>query len=314
MIHLPLSHRPVFWDALIALLCAGLLLIIVAASLLPSPFSWITGIAAGIGLAIILYGSFIEPKRIIVNTKSIRKDLPALRIAVIGDLHVGPYKQSAFVEKIVHDVNALEPDLIFLAGDFLFDHTSDITHLDPLRGLRAAHGVFGILGNHDAGEHLHHGKHCVTVDRSGEVTEYLQNRGIMMLRNASQPIVINGKTFHVAGIDDIWMQSSDLQKTLNDIPEHEVVLLLAHNPDTILDTRSHRASLIVSGHTHGGQIRLPLIGSIPPIPTKLGKRYDQGLFMITDRTTLAITHGIGETQTRARLFCTPEILVLMIES
>ncbi|HVW66535.1 MAG TPA: metallophosphoesterase [Candidatus Peribacteraceae bacterium] len=313
MTYIPLTHRPVFWDALIALLCIALVAwIALSSTLFPAPASGI-GVALGvIGLAIVSYGSFIEPKRISLNTKSIQKSLPAMRIAVIGDLHVGPYKQSSFVEKIARNVNALDPDLIFIVGDFLFDHTSDIFHLDPLRELTSRYGTFGIIGNHDSGRHLRRGKHFVTRDRSDEVSAYLQERGVAMLRNKSHRLDINGTALRVAGIDDIWMSSSDLDAALNGIANDEPTILLSHNPDVILDERSHHASLIISGHTHGGQIRLPFVGSLYPLPDRLGRAYDQGIFHISDRTTLAITHGIGETQTRARLFCPPEILVLHI--
>lgn len=314
MIRQPLTQRPIFWDTLIALLCIALILLMIvsAMSLSSQPVS-VLGIMAGYaGLVIILYGSFLEPKRIKLNTKSIHIDAPHLRIAVIADLHVGPYKRSSYLERVVKDANALEPDLIFLVGDFLFDHTSDIAHLDPLRDLQAAHGIFAVLGNHDSGHHLLHGKHYQTLDRSDEVASFLEERGITMLRNSSKRLMIDDIAFRVAGIDDIWMPSFDLDAAFDGADEHEPVILLAHNPDVISDTRSHKASLIVSGHTHGGQIRLPFIGSIYPIPTLLGRAYDQGIFSINDRTMLAITHGIGETQTRARLFCPPEILLLSL--
>jgi predicted MPP superfamily phosphohydrolase len=104
----------------------------------------------------------------------------------------------------------------------------------------------------------------------------------------------------------------DLSTTLKEVKDTHPLILLSHNPDVILRDEHKRAALIISGHTHGGQFRLPLIGAIAPIPNELGRRYDRGIFTLDNGVILAITQGMGETMARARIFCPPEILMLKI--
>ena len=114
----------------------------------------------------------------------------------------------------------------------------------------------------------------------------------------------------MAGIDDIWFGGSS-KAALDGLTDEDMVILLAHNPDAVLFSETKVADLILSGHTHGGQIRLPLVGSLAHIPTVLGNTYDKGLFSLKDQW-LFITSGVGEIGPRARLFNPPEIVLLNI--
>jgi len=303
----PFTHNPILWDVFIVML---VLFFLGAMKLVAHP---LLDILAAIGALTIVYGSFIEPRRIHLNKKSIRiPGLPAMKIILIADFHCGPFKKARYLKRVVEKANALKPDLILLPGDFVYDHDSNLDDLEPLKNLKARYGMYATLGNHDSGHHLLNNKiHYQTRDISENITEYVRELGITILRNESLMISIDGKKIAIAGIDDLWMESADLEKTLQHVADAPVILL-SHNPDVILHDRNTRASLIVSGHTHGGQVRLPFIGSIYPIPDRLGRSYDQGIFHLSDKTTLAVTHGIGETMARARLFCPPEILVLNI--
>lgn len=317
--NIPLTYYHAFWDALLAVMI-GCMVMIGAAAALYVPMNALADVVLGlsiIGCITLLYGSFIEPKRIVVNKKSILLPLPSLRIAVVSDMHIGPYKGEAFVKNIVTRVNALKPDVIFLVGDFIEHHRADLSPLRPLKHLQARNGIFAVMGNHDAGQFLRirNNEKFTTVDRTAEISTLLEACGVTVLRNASKKITLeSGKSVSIAGIDDLWMDGSDLDRAIGDIPRDEPIILLSHNPDVILDPRSSRASLIVSGHTHGGQIRLPFIGPVSGLPDRLGRKFDQGIFSLDNGTTLAISHGIGETQARARLFCPPEILLLEITS
>lgn len=316
----PLNHHPLFWDALVVL---SIVIPVIAGYLswtaVRSPWSEIFSLLLGIGILLVIYGSFIEPRRISLNKKFIHiSSLPDITIAVIADFHVGPYKRTKYVEKVVKNVMKLKPDMIVLPGDFIFDHRSDALHLKPLKKLNAPLGVYASMGNHDSGHHLTGGalkskgrESYQTKDRADEITTLLQSLGIIVLRNASKTLTKDGTKFMVAGIDDVWMESCDLSGTLDKADKKLPIILLAHNPDVLLKKEHARASLIVCGHTHGGQVRLPLIGAVADIPNTLGKKYDQGIFTLKNGTTLAITHGIGETMGRMRLFCPPEILLLV---
>jgi predicted MPP superfamily phosphohydrolase len=260
----------------------------------------------------IFYVRFIEPFWIVITKYRVPFPVAGLRIAVIGDFHVGPHKQASFVTRAVRRTNALRPDLVLLVGDFLFDEHADIEHLEPLKDLRARLGVFAVTGNHDSGsDHVPKGAHRVgRRDRTGDLDALLSSFGIRFLRNASESVGHGDASFIVAGIDDLWMESCDLRRALRDLKKTDACILLSHQPDVILDPASHRADLIVSGHTHGGQMRLPWWGSLSHMPQRLNKNFDRGIFSVGGRTTLAITHGIGETFVPLRLFARPEILLL----
>ena len=318
-----LLHPTIFpWDlailALIAFFGAGTLLCLFwrrrhpRAHVLSRLCVGSLGILSLLGMLAIVYGSFVEPRLLVVTERTVRfPSIHPLKIAVISDLHVGPYKDSAFVRRVVQKTNMLFPDLVLLAGDFLFDGESEMTELEPLKDLRASLGVFAVAGNHDGGRYLTLARRPYAgTDRTTELAVYLRTLGIRVLENEREVVQLPDQEIAVAGIDDIWSPGSSLDDALRNLPDGMPTILLAHNPDVVLDTLSQKAHLIVAGHTHGGQIRLPLLGPVPPLPTKLGEKYDQGLFAIDDTTTLAITRGAGETLARARLFAWPEILLL----
>ncbi len=276
------------------------------------PFAGFLGIVGFLGFLAVAYGSFVEP-RLIVTTRY-RVVFPAaqpLKIAVVSDLHLGPFKGQRDTERVVARINSLLPDLVLLAGDYVFTPEADLTGLAPLADIRASMGIFAILGNHDIGRYRNiFGERIQKDDRGDEIEALLEKLGVTVLRNEHVTLAIGDEQIAIAGIDDLWAGRSDLAAALADIPEDTPVILLSHNPSVILEEESHRASLIVAGHTHGGQVRLPWIGPIGSIPTDLGQSYDQGLFRIDDDTTLAITRGIGESTARARLFAWPEVLLL----
>lgn len=266
-------------------------------------------VVTALGAFILFYARFIEPSWITVTRHRIVFPIHGLRIAVIGDFHVGPYKRTAFMRRVVRRINALSPDIILLIGDFLFDHTADVTHLAPLEHLRAPLGTFAVMGNHDSGAHGIYGQHH-PHDRTNDVERFLSPLGVQFLRNSWTVVGDDDRAMCIAGVDDIWMQSHDVEAAFSGRTAGLPTILLAHNPDIILNDASHRAELIVSGHTHGGQVRLPFFGSLTKLPQKLNKKFDRGIFPITETCTLAITHGIGETFLPLRMFAKPEILLL----
>lgn len=323
--HRSLAHQSIFWDiAIVILLVIGCATVVGAYLWIAlHPYSWlivqaIIGVIAtlaGIGVVLVIRGSFIEPQTITVNTKNVHiKGLPSINIAIVGDPHVGPYKGKMYLRRVVKKVNALKPDLIVLPGDFIYNHHASVSGLEPLKNLNATLGVFAVLGNHDTGHMLHRKKGTFipyrTPDRTTDVVRALKKLHITVMRNQNRVFHIGKISFALAGSDHCWMDSCDLDQTFEGIPNNIPVVLLSHIPDAVLDKKSDRASLIISGHTHGGQVRLPFIGALYPIPDTLGKHFDQGLFKLKNGNILAITHGIGETMARARLFCPPEILLL----
>lgn len=318
----PLHDHPLFWDTAITLLvlCSlaaygwGLSDLSRAPGLARSISDAAFSAIAGIGCLLTLYGTLVEPRRLVVNKKYVHIGLSApLRIVLASDFHIGPYKRERFIEQLIYSINNLRPDLILLPGDFLEGERSDITPLDRLGELRARHGVFAVTGNHDAGHFLTLRRvPYQTIDRTDELAARLTKLGIHFLRNEHRIIEHGGQRIAIAGVDDTFMRSCDVDAALRGIPPDTPTILLSHNPDIIAHPISRQAHLIVSGHTHGGQIRLPVIGPLTPIPNRLGRRYAKGLFCLAQHSHLLVTSGAGETWARARLFCPPEIVEVTV--
>ncbi len=261
----------------------------------------------------VAYGSFIEPQIIIVTRQSVPfPTAKPLKIALLADIHVGPYKDAAFVRRLVDTTNDQLPDIILIAGDLTFSEESDLSDLAPLQALSAPLGVFAVTGNHDAGRYLQldMATPVTRQDRSDAVSETLESLGIRVLRNEHTTVRLGDTSIAIAGVDDIWSGHSNLDQALTGVPADRPLILLAHQPDILLDTLSTRAHLVTVGHTHGGQIRLPWYGPIGPVPGRLGRKYDQGVFAVGNRTQLAVTRGAGESLLRSRFFAWPEVMLL----
>lgn len=312
------------WDIVIIVLLASLFGIFIAArhrlkqGLAQHLFSRLmirlTAVVSLIGIFTLLYGAIIEPQLITVTRSSIELDtVRPLRIAVISDLHLGPYKGSRYLARVVDRINALVPDIVLIGGDLVL--TDEVTaellsELRPLRDLHPSIGTFAILGNHDHGMFRRAVNHARPPDHSEMLEQALTANNVTVLRNTSVILRLFDSRVAIAGVDDAISGQADIIKTLANIPNDMPVILLAHNPDVILDPAALRAQVIVAGHTHGGQIRLPWYGPLATLPTHLGRTFDQGLFTLKNGSILAITRGIGESGPRMRLFAPPEILLL----
>lgn len=317
-----LLDRAIFpWDLAILLLTSGSLCVLIAAAVRLRRKHlriWsriavsLAGILAFAVLLTVLYGSFLEPSLIVTTTDSVRLNVgEPLTIAVISDMHLGPYKGAGFLQRIVDTVNAERPDLVFLMGDYFADESASYDNLLPLNGLQPSLGTFAVFGNYETGhtQDIFGFKQDMS-DRLQTLLRMFPSMGITPLRNEHQIIPLHSGSFAIAGVGDVMSGDDDLRAALEGIERGTPTILLSHNPDVALNPLSASASLIISGHTHGGQFRLPFIGPIAPIPTKLGRAYDQGVFTLSGGTVLAITRGVGETMSRARLFAPPEILIL----
>lgn len=271
------------------------------------------------GVLLTFYAAFIEPQIITVTTASIPFPLEhPVKIAVISDLHVGPYKGAAFVTRLVNQINALMPDIVLLDGDFVL--SSDVTPEDlqalaPLKNLHPISGTYAVLGNQD------HGifrsllpQNSPPPDRSTLIAEMLQSLGVTVLENGHATISLGTETLSIVGIDDPWAGKADIVSAFNNVLQHSPTILLAHNPDVVLDPLASRAQLIISGHTHGGQVRLPWIGALATLPIHIPQKFDEGIFTLQSGSTLAITRGVGESGPRVRLFAPPEVMLLTLET
>lgn len=234
------------------------------------------------------------------------RELDGLRLALVSDFHAGgPQIRQGTVRRVVERINATEPDLVAVLGDVIDSTVIGGAPVHPdavgreLAALRAPLGVVGVLGNHDW-----------TNDGRG-VLRALREAGVRVLENEAIAIAARGTTFHVAGVADLQTRRPDLVATLRDVPPGSPVLLLSHNPDAFPQVPP-RVSLTVSGHTHGGQVDLPLVRRLI-IPSRYGDRYASGHVVERGRH-LYVTSGIGTSRLPIRLFRPAEIVVLTLRA
>jgi predicted MPP superfamily phosphohydrolase len=249
------------------------------------------------------YGRHVESydlgiEHIEVPFPNLPSALEGLKIVQLSDIHLHPFIQIDFVQRVVTTANALQPDLVVLTGDYVLKQAESIFELGPvLASLNARYGVFTILGNHD-----------LWTNRQ-VVQQGLAEAGLPVLHNEGMSLAIGQDRLYLAGVDDGWSGQPDLKAALAQRPSDIFTLLLAHEPDLADDfAQDGRVSLQLSGHSHGGQVRLPGLGA--PVLPFLGKKYDQGLFKVKEMQ-LYTTRGIGLT-VPIRLNCPPEITELTL--
>ncbi len=229
-------------------------------------------------------------------------ELDGIEIALLSDLHVGsPYYGLDKLEEVVRRVNASEPDLVLLAGDYVIDGVSGGRFVPPediasvLAELEAPLGVFAVLGNHDW-----------WLD-GPRVRRAFENAGIRVLDDN----VVRVSDFWLVGLGD-WMEAPpDIPKVLASIDAEDAapVVAFTHNPD-VFPKIPPRVTLTLAGHTHGGQVRVPFLGT-PIVPSRYGARYAHG-HIVENGRHLFVTSGLGTSIIPARFRVPPEIALLRL--
>ena len=257
----------------------------------------------------IFWGFFIEPNRLVVRQQALHiegwpKELAGLKIAVLSDIHAG----SAFIddkklELIVERTNDLQPDLIVILGDYMSGLGAEREDLQPeafapiLKNFHARLGVYSVLGNHD------------WWYNGTKVSAALEQNGIHVLEDQVVEIKVEGRSLWLAGLADLWTRPQHIESTIAKVPEGETVIALTHNPD-IFPRLPQRVPLLLAGHTHGGQVQLPFIGSVTQ-PSDYGQRYLQG-HVFENNHHLFVTTGIGTSIIPVRFNVPPEIVLLTV--
>jgi hypothetical protein len=273
-------------------------------------------LAAAAGVAAIAADTaLIEPNRprIVRQEIALRRwpaRLDGFTIAQLSDFHYDPYFSGHPLHAAIRLVNNLHPDLIVFTGDFvsvpLFNDTEARDRkaafaAEPcarlLQQMQAPHGRWAVLGNHDCG-----------TDPE-VVTKAAQNQGIQVLVNQSVPIETNGARFWLGGVNDVITGNPDLDVTLDPVPGDEATVLLAHEPDFADHVARHPVDLQLSGHSHGGQVRIPLVG--PLYLPEMGRKYVWGRYAVGS-LTLYTNPGLGTFGLPVRWNCPPEITLLTL--
>lgn len=228
-----------------------------------------------------------------------------LRIAHISDLHYRNQGGIGEVERLLERVLAKQPDIICLTGDAvdrrLDNRTCESEFVRVLSRFRAPLGQYAVLGNHDysRGEDL--------------ATRLLHEAGFDVLTNTNRVLEARGAKLALAGIDDALDGSPDLNQALAGIPSGTCCVLLAHEPDVADWTLGHEVDIQLSGHSHGGQMRVPFIG--PVLLPQLGEKYPDGKYILSRQAsdaplhtplTLYTSRGSGTSLLPLRFYCPPE--------
>jgi uncharacterized protein len=267
---------------------------------------------------IALYAGEIERHWIEISSRDVF--LPSLppafdgfRIAQVSDIHMDEFSEPFFVRDVVNRVNNLNPDAVFLTGDFVSaEYTSQKFSIGAawqcanILNELACHQRYAVLGNHDV------------LTGADAVSEALTGNDIVVLRNHYMPLERSGGRIWLGGLADPLQGSPDPEATIpaaiRNLPQ-EPIVLLCHAPDYVDDLLKlpygQAVSLMLCGHTHGGQVRLPLIG--PMILPEMGRKYVEGWFR-WGGLQMHVNRGIGTIGVPFRLDCPPEISMLTLRS
>lgn len=258
---------------------------------------------AAFGAGGYVYATEIEPQWIDVT--ELRLTLPRLsaafdgyRIVQISDLHADDWMTGERLSACMQLVNEQQPDLVAITGDFVTWHPNTVGTglIDALRLLTPRDQTVAVLGNHD---------HWTSA---AGVRSILRQSDVLDISNAVHTIERGTEHLHLCGVDDIWEEQHRLDMVLADLPAAGAAILLAHEPDFADESAATgRFDLQLSGHSHGGQVVLPLLG--PPVLPYLGRTYPLGLYQV-DSMWQYTNRGVGAVSPRVRLNCRPEIAVL----
>jgi predicted MPP superfamily phosphohydrolase len=222
------------------------------------------------------------------------------RSVQISDIHMGQWITAERLKGIVALVNEEKPDLVAFTGDSVSYEVDEIAEdlASNLAQLRSTDGSVGVLGNHD---------HWMGADK---VREALVQGKIIDLNNAIHTIYREGEMLHLAGVDDIMLKKDRLDEVLKELPSSGPAIMLAHEPDFAdISASTGRFALQLSGHSHGGQIAIPLIGT----PVRLFMKYPMGMYRVGDMIQYT-NRGLGTNEFWFRINCPPEITVFTLKA
>ena len=259
------------------------------------------------GTAGMAYGVSVEPDQ--VEVTHVELTLPRLpapfdgyRIAQLSDIHMDGWMTRERLLETVRLVNEQAPDVVALTGDFVttgIEYDADDL-IVPFLALTPADGTFAVMGNHDwyAG--------------AQDIRALLNESGVTELRNAAVTIQRDDSALHILGVDSYTKGTSRVDVALDGVPESGATVLLVHEPDYAdVSAATGRIDLEISGHSHGGQVRYPLLGA--PVLPALGRKYPIGLYQIGDMLHYT-NRGLGMLPPRVRINCRPEITIYKLRS
>jgi predicted MPP superfamily phosphohydrolase len=260
----------------------------------------IAGLVATPSIYLLANNELNDPvvKTIQVPIRNLPEAFEGFRIVAMTDFHIYPYTRPELIRQSIALANERNPDLGVFLGDYVWQHEEGIFDLAPiLAGLNARYGIYSVIGNHD-----------IWADVA-LVMQGLQESRIPILVNQGLKITEGGAAINLVGLDDGWSGHADLDLAYEGLQNSTPTIMLLHEPD-LADRYADdpRVSLMLSGHTHGGQVRF---NDKPVIAPHLGKKYNMGLFQVGD-LWLYTSPGIGVISVPIRYNCPPEVSEIIL--
>jgi predicted MPP superfamily phosphohydrolase len=268
--------------------------------------------AVGLGYALVGQPRWFVVDRRTIGIRGLPQPLDGLRVVQLTDIHHGPWLSLGYVRQVVQTTNELRPDLVLLTGDYVSSSAADIRPvIEELARLQPRIKILAVLGNHDWWEDGPH------------TQRQFCEAGIAVIDNARRIVTPDRRIvpdaregLAIGGVGDLWTDRQDYQRALGGLPAAMPRLLLSHNPDVAEEQElvgsGLRVDLMISGHTHGGQIALPGLGA-PLCPSRYGQKYAQGLVQ-GPVCAVFICRGIGVSLLPVRIGTSPEIAVLELKA
>ncbi len=256
---------------------------------------------AGVTGTVLLERGWLDVNPQPVVLPRLAPEFAGYRIVHFSDIHMDDWMTPARLADIVETIDAQQPDLIAFTGDLVTRHidryAADLVAI--LSQLSARDGVVAVLGNHD---------HWTDATMARRI---LHAASVQALDNAVYSVHRGTHALHIGGVDDYWQQQSRLDRVLDSLPDDGAAILLAHEPDFAdVSAASGRFDLQLSGHTHGGQVCLPLVG--PLVLPRYGRKYPVGRYQVGPLIQYT-NRGVGMVQPQVRFNCRPEITVLTLQ-
>lgn len=255
------------------------------------------------------YARYVEPKMLAIRnftleSAKIPTSLHELKVLQFSDTHVGYHYDLKQLKGLIDKINNQKPDLILFTGDLvdaphLYDFPDELPVL--LSKLTAPLGKFWIYGNHDHGG-----------NGTEKIKEVMDAGGFNLLQNSHTRIGDNRGSFILAGLDDVMLGRPNIDEALQHVEPEVFTLLMVHEPDVADQVQHYPVDLQLSGHSHGGQVQLPIYGYM--ITPPFAEKYVEGNYHLGDRLQLFVSRGLGTTRMPYRFLCRPEITIYTLKS
>lgn len=253
-----------------------------------------------------VYATKIEPYRLRIDTVSFQTVFSeSLKVVQISDIQISENFTTDHLKEVVAETNEQDPDIVLFTGDLheiYAEYHDDKALIDTLSAIEARYGKFAVWGNRDYGG-----------GAAGQYETILKQSEFQLLQNEAVSIMLNnGEMLLLAGLDDALLGNPDITSIAEEFQtvEYPFSILMTHEPDTADLYSDMGFNLIVSGHSHGGQVNVPFL---PKMTTSMAEKYVDGLYQLNAHTSLYVNSGIGTSRYHIRFGVVPEITVFSLE-